>query len=77
MPDIIRIEPGSEAWDKLAEMMARPGDPRAISLSVLRRGTSGGLQLKWGGGTWTTPLSTSDPSKDRGKACNDPDCGCS
>lgn len=48
------IEPGSEAWNKLVEMMARPGDPRSISFAK----RTDAVQLKWGGGTWTTPLST-------------------
>jgi hypothetical protein len=72
----VRIEPGSPAWNKLAEMMGRPGDPRSITISP----HGNGIQMKWGGGTWTTPLSPLNLDampNGRGEPCGDPDCGCS
>lgn len=54
----ITIEPGSPAMEWL---QLRVGiDERTIRITEAR----GGLQFKWGEGTWTTPLSTLAPPED-------------
>lgn len=54
----ITIEPGSPAMEWL---QLRIGiDSRTIRIGDAR----GGLQFKWGEGTWTTPLSTKAPKAD-------------
>lgn len=57
MSDIICIEPGSEAWVMLAVMIGRTRSEDPRSISIMPR--PGAVQLKWGGGTWTTPMRTS------------------
>lgn len=68
----LTIEPGSPAMEWL---QLRVGiDARTIRINP----TPNGLQLKWGEGVWTTPLSTKAPDADvrefHPAACGHPVC---
>lgn len=75
MQNIIEIHAGTEAFTKLKEMMLRA--ELADSRVSLTYGSRGGVQLKCGGGTWTTPLKASPDRPARGEVCSDPQCPCS
>lgn len=75
MQHIIEISAGTEAFDKLKEMMLRA--ELAGTRVSLTYGSRGGVQLKCGGGTWTTPLKSTPERPNRGEPCGDPHCPCS
>ena len=75
MQHIIEVHAGTEAFETLKRMMLRSeSDGTRVSLTY---GSRGGVQLKCGGGTWTTPLKAAPTRQASGEPCGDPQCPCS